>query len=156
MKTENLTREDVLKARETWINFLVAKDRKKAQGYLDKGGGERCCLGHACYILGAPKIKVTRPTTSATYDYEGDESYPSENVVTALGLWNKYGGTNDNSIAVLKIFKNDELNRSSLADVNDETSAGPNRIGKYLRSVIEGGEDTPFRPLSEYPSAMPQ
>jgi hypothetical protein len=39
----------------------------------------------------------------------------------------------------------------SLADLNDSTKATPQEIGEYLESVIEGGANTPWKELTDYP-----
>lgn len=144
-----LTRGEVRANRQKWIDFLNVKGRKKAKSSLDIGDGARCCLGHACYVLGTEKVREE----DGSYTYDGRYDYAPDSVVRMLGLWDETGaiGCGDQ---LLKVYKDDLQNHCSLAEINDNTSAGPNRIGKYLESVIEGGEDTPFRPLSEYPESI--
>jgi hypothetical protein len=155
-----MTRDEVKENRIKWANFLLNKKRKKAISVLDKGDGARCCLGHGAYCLGVPRRKVNG-LDNACFEY-GDEdaafSAPSE-LVDLVGLWDSDGMTEGEDLVI------NGLNFSSLASANDadrhyafetgvessEINITPQMIGTYLLTVIEGGDDTPFKPLSEYP-----
>lgn len=134
-------RSEILANRMKWINFLMVKGRKKAVGYLDLGGGARCCLGHGCFVLG---IKRIREPPLYLYDYE--EELAPETFVEMVGLYDSNGSTGDGSSFEI----DSEYYCTCLTTYNDEVNASPNEIGKYLLSVIEGGENTPFLPLTYY------
>lgn len=142
------TRSQIRANRQKWIDFLMVKGRKKATGLLDKGGGARCCLGHGCYVLG---IKPERSDGGSWIYYDDASEMAPKSFVEMVGLWTQEGSTfNENSDIDVFGNKNPIKMFESLAEVNDETNASPKKIGEYLLSVIEGGEHTPFRPLSEY------
>lgn len=146
------TRSQIRENRMKWINFLMTKGRKKAIGVLDVGEGKRCCLGHGCFVLGVPKQKMD----DGAYSYESETSIPPDTFWCAVGL---YANDGEPSIGRITIRK---MEFSSLADANDKTenpdyysnnkiNITPRQIGAYLLSVIEGGEKTPFYPLTDYP-----
>ena len=66
--------------------------------------------------------------------------------VETLGLYNNVGLTQNST--TIELPGRGSFN--TLADINDRTNATPQEIGAYLLSVIEGGPDTPFSPLSEF------
>lgn len=141
------TRSQIRENRQKWIDFLMVKGRKKATGVLDEGGGHRCCLGHGCYALGIKSLKVEY---NGHFEYDGSLDIAPDSFIEMVGLWDDTGSTNlGTAIEVFK--KSDGHIYTDLAGVNDDTNASPNRIGKYLLSVIEGGPETPFRPLTNYP-----
>jgi hypothetical protein len=73
---------------------------------------------------------------------ESSFQYPGKDFIELVGLWNLAGGSSNGDLI---------LGESNLAVCNDHTPVTPQDIGHYLQSVIEGGEHTPFRPLSDYP-----
>lgn len=143
------TRKKILENRVKWVEFLMKPKRKKTTGLLDAGSGYRCCLGHGCYILEIEKVE----NGIGGFDY-GKENYhqtaPDE-FVEAVGLYNDHGQTLDDSPIKVNLKQSME-NLITLADINDNTDATPQEIGKYLESVIEGGPHTPFKPLTDYPA----
>ena len=44
----------------------------------------------------------------------------------------------------------------SLTAINDYSEATPQEIGRYIESAFEGGKNTPFKPLSDYPEQVAQ
>lgn len=141
------TRSQIRAAREKWAQFLMVPGRKKAVGALDKGDGHRCCLGHGCFLFNIKKSKLWNNTFA--YGANGAEGEAPDELVEMLGLWDDLGGT-FRLEKDIDIFKDMTKNKDTLANINDDTSASPQRIGKYLMTVIEGGENTPFRPLTDY------
>lgn len=141
------TRSQILENRKKWAEFLMKPGRRKAQSRLDTGGGNRCCLGHACYVLG---IKPENKEGIIYYD-ESFEMAP-ERLINMLGLWQDDGATEnyEHVIPLFPEYTSKYNNIKDLAAGNDETSASPQRIGKYLMTVLEGGKHTPFRPLTDY------
>lgn len=135
-----LTREQVRANRQKWIDFLKNPMRRKAVGVLDNGFGQRCCLGHGCYAL-----RLQREKTGSVYAYGKwmEECSAPIEFIAAVGLF-ACNGKSDSGLGL------GQWQEDMLVNVNDETDATPQQIGEYLQSVIEGGEDTPFRPLSEY------
>lgn len=149
-----IKRNEVLSNRRKVINFLKVKGRKKAVGSLDNGDGARCCLGHACYILGVEKHPLfgTDFFTSKqriigyTYGLDKEEGVAPDELIRLVGFWDSNGTIEDKYGAEIMNGHTD------LVSVNDDEGkrVSPNRIGAYLELVIEGGENTPWRPLSEY------
>lgn len=147
-----LTWEQVLENRRKAIEFLQQPQRKKAKGVLDKGGGQRCCLGHMSVALKIRRVGV-RGEDGAKFGF-GDaleERSAPEELVHLLGLWTDYGGGVDESedpVPLKHTQHGEEI--TSLVVMNDETVMTPQRIGVYLERVIEGGVGTPFKPQSEF------
>lgn len=126
----------ILENRRKWIDFLKQPDTKKGLGTLVSPDNHeaRCCLGHACHVLGAEFDPHRR-----TYDLARHVA-PSS-VMEALGLWSDVGGLNDSSARL-------PGGLNSLAGLNDDTSFTPPEIGAYLETVIMGGDNTPFKPIT--------
>ena len=148
------TRSEVRAAREKWANFQATRGRKKTKGQLDRSYGERCCLGHACYVLGA-----VRNTDGLYIGYgkEKETSFLPEEIMNLLGTWDHFGTIIIKDREVFRKPKGSEYNGKyknyyfdSLADLNDHTDISAVQIGKYLKTVIEGGYGTPFRPLEDF------
>lgn len=156
---------EVMVNRRNWIDFLKAPERKKAIMRLDAGNEQRCCLGHACHVLGEEMFEL-----NIGYSY-GDilnNSHAPESVMKALGLKTRVGGFGDDtSYAVHRDDTTNVLtweinNRGvtfagtvdttvlryvdSLASLNDDhvLNVTPQEIGAYLETVINGGAGTPF------------
>lgn len=138
------TRQEILENRQTVIKFLKGKGRKKAWGYLDTGNGERCCLGHMCYALKIPK---TFAENSELWVYDGSDDYAPLSMMNKVGLYDSIGRTGSGA----RLTKEMEF-YNSLSTLNDESDWTTQQIGAYLETVIEGGDDTPWKPLSYYPS----
>jgi len=158
-----ITREQVLENRKIWINFLKKKDRKKAYGALDEGGGKRCCLGHACYVLGIER-RNDGPDHPIYYGAKLEDAFAPDELIEAVGLWDNDGsvrsgpsfhikGKQFQSLAAANdaetVYDYDEEDNVVMSDFN----ATPQQIGAYLESVIQGGDNTPFIPLSKYKKA---
>lgn len=144
MKSEALyTRDEVLAYRVKWIDFLLNPKRKKAVEVLDEGKGHRCCLGHACYALGLHKTKDG--SNSGFFKYNDELEVAPQQLVEMLGLYDTNGG-----IKPFSSISYSGGNYSSLASWNDDSEVTPQEVGAYLKTVIEGGDHTPFKPLSNY------
>lgn len=138
-----MLRSEVRANRQKWIDFLKKPGRKSAIESLDQGRGRRCCLGHGCYVMG---LKPVRVGDDIFYDHESQ--YAPSSFMSWVGLWTKDGRTASEALIVIRgryPFK-------SLALANDNGES-PFDIGEYLESVIEGGVNTPFKPLSDYPES---
>jgi len=147
MKNEmTLTRSQIRANREKWARFLMKPGRKKYGGALDNGGGARCCLGHGAYALGVSRVKKLAGWFA--YGEDQENNCAPEEFVDLVGLYTDNGRV-DNLGECL-----DGWDHESLVEVNDNTDATPQEIGKYLLSVIDGGPHTPFRPLSDYPKQL--
>lgn len=121
-------------------------ERKKAKRVLSKSGGEeRCCLGHACQcFLGDPEFTNNFLDSTPEYEWEGQRSILPKSLVKQLGMWKETGESRRPIVCpgAIDIY--------SLIALNDKTELTPQEIGEYLESAIEGGVDTPFKPLSDY------
>lgn len=162
------TRSEILAAREAWIEYLMKPHRRKFRGSLanPKRGDERCCIGHATHLFFG--LKKYGPSDLYKYHYKDNTSTAHEDLIEKLGLHSSAGsilhavnigkslrdiekfiGKFNEENKHRKLGKYDQLD--SLARVNDWTMTSPQKIGEYLLHVIEGGDDTPFVSLSEYP-----
>lgn len=140
------TRAQILENRRKWIDFLQLPDTKKGTGRLEDSvdNSARCCLGHACHLF----VSETRKIGYYENIYYGnDRSYAPVAVVEKLGLFDYKGSTAGGHD---KIFVG-VYRALTLAEINDDTRASPQEIGAYLETVIEGGDNTPFKPLTDYP-----
>ena len=88
------------------------------------------------------KLSIDRKVEYARY--QGNIYLGPYLLVEKLGLHDNLGGVLTTSTRLLN------TRYSSLSEVNDYTSLTPQQIGAYLESVIEGGDDTPWKNLSEY------
>ena len=147
-----MTRDKILRNRQTWIDHLLNPDTKKTTAKLDRGNGERCCLGHACVALGIPSAVMGDEIL-----YDGTSEVAPESLVRLVGLWGVNGeGSSIGSdkhksyFDVSKTTSIKDKNIWGLTKLNDDTTATPQEIGAYLQSVIEGGRATPFKPLTDF------
>jgi hypothetical protein len=138
-----MLRSEVRANRQKWIDFLKKPGRKSAIESLDRGRGRRCCLGHGCYVMG---LKPVRVGDDIFYDHESQ--YAPSSFMSWVGLWNSKGAPKSYEIT----FDINRIPYYSLALAND-SGVCPQDIGRYLESVIEGGVNTPFKPLSDYPES---
>ena len=155
-----MNRSQILENRKTWIKRLKDPKSKKSKHRLgDCYTGGMCCLGHGCEAL-----KIERRDTLYQVFYENNPSYPPDSFVEKVGLYNRHGHIR--LVGIYKRYGHIRLDKESikvngnkytvgntvsLSDLNDDTDITPQEIGLYLESVIDGGDDSPFKPLSEYP-----
>lgn len=144
----DFTRAQVLANRLKWIEFLENKRLRKETDVLDSGKG-RCCLGHGAYALGIKRKRNPYPQEEDKFLYgkrEEGRIAPIE-LINMVGLWTDRGDTNELSKITIR-----GIPFSNLSEANDDEEANirPWEIGAYLRTFIEGGENTPFRPLTHY------
>ena len=129
-----MKRREILENRKKSIKFLQNPKRKKAKEYLDIGKGKRCCIGHGCYVLGVKKI---RDGYGWNYGRKEEPHTAPFEFMDLVGLYTELGSyyTGDSTC---------------LTELNDNTNTTPQEIGNMLEKMIEGGIDTPFRPLTDY------
>lgn len=142
--SEPQTRDKVLADRLRWAKFLMQPGRKKGCGWLDAGDGIRCCFGHGAFALG---IERHQHPQSDRFVY-GEERHQCEapiELVERVGLYDDLGSIK--SGASIEIAGCSER---TLAATNDFTDVTMRQIGKYLLAKAEGGDATPFRPLTEF------
>jgi hypothetical protein len=144
--TNVLTRDQILENRKKAIAFLKEPARRKAQRWLDLGYGRRCCLGHMCFALEI-EHKQVKVNGRIGYGHMFEDISAPQELVDLLGLWDDNGG-NKSCFDVGKL-RGQEL--PNLTCMNDDTEMTPQQIGEYLETVIEGGDDVPFKPLDEFP-----
>lgn len=139
-----LTRKQILENRQKWIDHLLKPETKRYSGWLEnpKNPEERCCLGHGCYVLGLERV-VLPPTPYSTITYCGADKLAPKEFVKLVGLKHPGGWVEDDLQIDAGVYH-------SLVIAND-SGTSPQKIGEYLQSVIEGGYNTPFHPLTEYP-----
>ena len=126
-----MKKSEILENRKKWVEKLLDPASLKHEGCLQHPteSNKCCCLGWVCVALEA--------------EFEKTGAYLPEEQREMLGMWYSRGTSNNFShLGEWKYY--------SLAAVNDHTDATPRDIGRYLESVIEGGEHTPFIPLSNF------
>lgn len=140
------TRQQVREFREKSVAFLQQPELKKAVDLLDKGNGERCCLGHMCVALEVESHQFSEGSR-IHYGVLRDVATAPVELVQMVGL-NNYNGE---SIGGSMLGKWDRL---ALTSINDKTDATTQEIGAYLETVIEGGSGTPWVALSDIPEEL--
>jgi len=137
----NFTRQQIKENRLKFANGLLEPHRIKFIGHLENphNPNERCCLGHGCNIFGINRIVED---DTVYYGVRSSAVAPRE-LMDLLGLYDNCG------VPLVKTPKETD----SLASLNDSTKLTTQEIGQLIlnRGWIEGGEDTPFKPLSDYP-----
>lgn len=138
-----MKRSEILENCKKAVEFLKQPERKKGRMRLvSKCDQEsRCCLGHMCESL-IPETK--EHITSVLLTYQGAMYAAPPLLVEKLGLHDPFGNVPTVNVSIL------HTPYSSLSAVNDHTELTTQQIGAYLESVIEGGDDTPWKNLSEY------
>lgn len=146
MDTESFkyTRAEVLAYREKWISFLELPDTAKAREKLDIGDGCRCCLGHGAHVL---DIVIHEGKYGISYGVLPQWETAPEELIDMCGLYDNNGSSGDG-----KGFGPWE--RNNLAGINDDTDATPQEIGAYLRTVILGDINSPFRQHTDFPESL--
>ena len=143
-----MKRSEILENRKKVVEFLKQPERKKGTGQLVSNYDHeaRCCLGHMCEVL-IPETKERKFNEDILRTYYQDEIYTAPPLlVEKLGLRNNIGSSSYS----LNNYLIPELPCSSLTSLNDGTDLTTQEIGAYLESVIEGGDNTPWKHLSEY------
>jgi len=158
--TEQLTRTQIRKNRETVIKYLMEPERQKVTGMLETFSEPecRCCLGHMSHVLGAERGEV-EPDRFAVkrVTYDSEFAWAPPMVIQKLALNDDCGTVKDTDFEIIKgaIHATDCVNNfSSLSEINDSTEATPQMIGAYLQTVIEGGAGTPWKSLYNFPEVL--
>ncbi len=140
---ENLSDAEILANRKKVVEYLQKPSLRKAKGALREVGGGRCCLGHMCDIL---EIPSTFNQSAKEYYYGVERSYgfaPQE-LMAMVGL---HG--NDGEFYETTSYEFQKFDRAgSLAQFNDEFRVSPQRIGKILSTMLEGGPGTPWKKIT--------
>lgn len=149
-----LTRSQVRANRETAFTFLQQPELKKGTGCMEHNADglnkdSRCCLGHMAVALNIQRVVM--PTGRVAFGNAQDIHYAPKELRVALGLKDHAGSAEPSDKDNPKLLPS---GFSSLSNWNDGSNVTPQEIGTYLASVIEGGEGTPFIPLSEYPETV--
>jgi|SRR5690606_38158119 len=145
-----MKRSEILENRKKAVEFLKQPERKKCGGRLVSTYDQesRCCLGHMCESLipETKELKTSDSDENILYAYYQGEMYAAPPLlVEKLGLHGIVGGS-----YLSKNYLIAEFPCNSLAQLNDNSPLTTQEIGAYLESVIEGGDDTPWKNLSEY------
>jgi hypothetical protein len=156
---KRITHQEMYDNRLKAIAYLLTKKLKKTTGTLRNIGGGRCCLGHMMDALGV-QCKLDNDDGYKYWFYfdkdQNDSSTLLDDVSEKLGTWDNNGSSNSD-LGVLEYPGGSKIkyynsityvNVSCLTSLNDDTKWGPAKIGRYLLSVIMGGNATPFKPLN--------
>ena len=127
------TQEQIDEYRRIWLEQLRSPEAKQAKGKLEdvSAPDHRCCLGHACHILGLPRV-VKRETEWAAKelvfygkDYGESSWLPLEARqklnISLKGSFKtdvKVGGISVNALSVINDYT--KLSLSEIADVIEE------------------------------------
>jgi len=132
--------------RHKWARFLMQPERQKLSGMLGEYKTEkRCCIGHACAMMGIEEGKSLASTTSI---FDDSTKVAPKSVVGALGLRDEVGAFANAPIMIdTSVFRGIEIAQpgkdhfatpiKSLADLNDNTPATPQEIGRFILENIE-------------------
>jgi hypothetical protein len=126
--------EEVKANRRKWIDFLREDGRKKAVDALDVGNEERCCLGHACFVLGVEQhVSVSQENSNGIFYGKGWNcgAAPAE-LIELVGLRSSGGSFAPFTFAVEMNLQS--LMITSLAELNDKTNYTPKEIGDFIES----------------------
>lgn len=145
---EVYSRSEIKINRQKMIDQLKDPKSEKTEGLLEdpNNNNARCCLGHGCHAL---NIERFVDSNGICYGQENDSAVAPPQLINKVGLFFNLGVFQSRKITTFKSVKFD-----SLVGANDGSNLTPQDIGEYLESVIEGGEDTPWKPLSEYPENL--
>ena len=141
-----MKRAEIRANRERWIARLKNPESKKARATLATSEDTCCCLGHGCFELIPEHGRFDEHRKY--YSFGMGYSHPPQKFMDMLGTWIRWGETSDHNYQPI------EFNGSKYSDltvINDCTPATLQEIGAYLESVIEGGPNTLFRPLTDFP-----
>ncbi len=137
-----MKKTEILANRLLWAKSLQLPENEKAIEKLEDfdNNNERCCLGHGCHYLGIERITNDEDTVS----YDDDNTVAPESFINAVGLCGDIGIIKNKFRYADDIF-------NSLASLNDHSEITPQEIGVIMeRNWLQGGDNTPFRPLSDY------
>ena len=160
-----MKQQELLDNRNKWIKALLDPSTRKATGVLEEidSSGKvlgRCCLGTGCSALGVKRIVGDMKNVGYynakdehTYVFKDNSEYAecfSQEFANLVGLYDKEGYRGDYNCPEKTEITIRQHKSPCLSSLNDETEITPQEIGQYLRTVIQGGKKTPFKPLKEY------
>ena len=130
----------------------IFENRKKVIGYLKQphlkktvkrlaniNTDGRCCLGHMCDAL---NVVYTDINGRRYYGLRKNDLVAPAELVEKIGLNGVTGPTFTGMIEI-----GTRYSFYSLSSLNDNSTISTQSIGKYLESVIMGGENTPWREI---------
>lgn len=159
------TREQIRENRVKFAKGLQESHREKETGRLEARDDEnkRCCLGHGCDIFNIKRNVIDETETTNKKIYFGEEEEQTvapQELIDLLGLFNQRGGSSNGKSRLHGSEDNDDFElhngRNSLTTLNDTTDITIQEVGVLIEGWIEGGEGTPFFPLSSYPETLEQ
>ena len=135
-----LNREEVNNNREKWLKFLRSNGINKAKGHLEtpKSYGvknSRCCLGHACHILG---FKARHGVRSNNDDVV---RYNSANLTLPRAAREMLNITKEGKFLIPVEVKGKKCTHSyiSMAHLNDNTSLTLKEIADIIEEQLKAG-----------------
>ena len=147
----SLTDSEILANRRKVIDYLKQPGLRKAKGELRNSVGGRCCLGHMCDAFGLEGVKS--PAGIWTYK---DERYglPAE-LIEALGMHDEAGRFRDakSEYGYIAYFGYENNQFDSLANLNDDSTITPGKIGEFLETMIDGdSRNSPWKRINVGPT----
>lgn len=148
------TREQIRANRLAWALGLQEPERRKLIGHLEDGTdpNTRCCIGHGCQILGITRSEApsNKPDGIPTIFYENNTTVAPESFMLMVGMHTDCG-TGISFLCGADVEEDEHNHITSLVGLNDRTNSSTQDIGVMMMQWIEGGDGTPFKPLSDYP-----
>jgi hypothetical protein len=158
-----MNRSEVKENRIKWGTYLMTPGLKKAKGWLEvteeyalanygtAAAAGLCCLGHGCQLFNISSTILHSDKSKVVYGENGEEYAAPKELVELVGLWDNEGGSRDRN-TVIGSFGGLLRQYPSLAHANDDNDFDitPSMIGTYILTMIEGGQNTPFKPLEYY------
>lgn len=143
------TREQIRANRLAWAQGLQEPEREKHTSELEDytNPSRRCCIGHGCHILG-----IHRYTDDETHRvfYENHGTTAPNSFMDMVGMETDCG-TGISFLCGAEVEEDEHNHVTSLVGLNDNTNCTTQSIGLMMMQWIEGGDGTPFKPLSDYP-----
>lgn len=139
----------ILQNRINWHTYLQQPEARHWRNSLEsiREGNARCCLGHACHVLGVPRRVVLNGDWKSVY-YAEQHGYAPKVTQRLLGLCTEDARVFGN----LPEFMVTECGYActTFAHLNDVKRWTPQKIGELLETMVDGGPGTPYFPLTAY------
>lgn len=143
---DKLSDQEIYDNRLKAVEYLMQPGLKKATGVLENiNTGGRCCLGHMCVALGVERSedKLCDPQYRVGFGKVGEHFLAPIELQRLIGL----NGSDGEAAIDYPLQPKGMIKRKyfyTLSELNDESRISSQSIGKYLKSVILGGPNTPW------------
>ena len=137
------TQEQIDEYRAKWLAQLRSPEAKKTCSKLEdpEKPNHRCCLGHACYVLGLTRTVEEIQDDIFNYDavyYDNGYSYLPISACEMLDI-NPDGDFKE----VINVTMNQKQFCKNLAELNDDTELQPAEIADIIEENFKANNFTP-------------